>query len=130
MLPLPPVEPVAGWRRSLRLPRDYYVRVDSNDYSVHPGVIGRRVEISADLRRVQVTHHGQLVADHPRCWAAHQTITDPDHATSAETLRRAHEDSDHRRSSLVEATDVRVRALADYDTAFGLDDLPHDEEVA
>jgi hypothetical protein len=45
-------------------------------------------------------------------------------------LRRAHEDSDHRRSSLVEATDVQVRALADYDTAFGLDDLPHDEEVA
>jgi transposase len=121
MLPLPPVAPVVGWRRSVRLPRDYYVRVDSNDYSVHPGVIGRRVEIAADLRRVQVTHHGQLVADHARCWAAHQTITDPDHARSAETLRRAHEDSD-RRSSLVEATDVQVRALADYDTAFGLDD--------
>jgi transposase len=44
MLPLPPVAPVTGWRSSLRLPRDHYVRLDANDYSVHPAVIGRRVE--------------------------------------------------------------------------------------
>ena len=25
-----------GWRKSMRLPRDHYVRLDSNDYSVHP----------------------------------------------------------------------------------------------
>jgi transposase len=37
MLPLPPVPPEFGWRKSLRLPRDHYVRIDSNDYSVHPG---------------------------------------------------------------------------------------------
>src|SRR5919108_3859814 len=37
MLPLPPVAPVTGWRSSLRLPRDHYLRLDSNDYSVHPG---------------------------------------------------------------------------------------------
>ena len=36
MLGLPPVAPVTGWRLSTRLPRDYYVRVDSNDYSVDP----------------------------------------------------------------------------------------------
>jgi transposase len=38
---LPPVAPVTGWRLSTRLPRDYYVRVDSNDYSVDPSLIGR-----------------------------------------------------------------------------------------
>jgi hypothetical protein len=27
------------------------VRLDSNDYSVHPGVIGRRIEVTADLGR-------------------------------------------------------------------------------
>ena len=42
MLALPPVAPVVGWRSSQRLPRDHYVRLDSNDYSVHPSVIGRR----------------------------------------------------------------------------------------
>jgi hypothetical protein len=31
------------------LPRDHYVRLDSNDYSVHSAVIGRKVEVGADL---------------------------------------------------------------------------------
>lgn len=35
MLALPPVLPALGWSTSLRLPRDHYVRLDSNDYSVH-----------------------------------------------------------------------------------------------
>jgi hypothetical protein len=41
MLALPPVDPVTGWRMSVRLPRDHYVRLDSNDYSVHPSAVGR-----------------------------------------------------------------------------------------
>ena len=54
MLALPPVAPATGWRSSLRLPRDHYVRLDANDYSVHPAVVGRRVELVAGLDRVQV----------------------------------------------------------------------------
>jgi Mu transposase, C-terminal domain len=54
MLLLPPVAPVTGWRAALRLPRDHYVLLDSNDYSVHLAVVGRRVEVAADLDRVQV----------------------------------------------------------------------------
>ena len=49
-----PVAPAVGWRHSTRLPRDHYVRLDSNDYSVHPGAVGRRVEVTADLDRVRV----------------------------------------------------------------------------
>jgi transposase len=37
MLSLPPVAPAVGWRSSGRLPRDYYVRLDSNDYSPASG---------------------------------------------------------------------------------------------
>jgi hypothetical protein len=87
MLSLPPIAPVTGWRRSLRLPRDHYVRLDSNNYSVHPAVIGRGVEIRADLERVQAFCDGRLVADHPRCWARHQTISDPGHLAAAAQLR-------------------------------------------
>jgi transposase len=58
MLTLPPVPPEVGWRKSLRLPRDHYVRLDSNDYSVHPGAIGRRIEIGADLERVWASCEG------------------------------------------------------------------------
>jgi hypothetical protein len=68
-LGLPPVAPVTGWRSSLRPPRNHYVRLDSNDYSVHPAVIGRRIEVIADLDRVTAFCDGRLVADHERiCW--------------------------------------------------------------
>jgi len=40
MLSLPAVPPVTGWRAATRLPRDHYLRLDGNDYSVHPAVIG------------------------------------------------------------------------------------------
>jgi transposase len=88
MLPLPPVAPETGWRSSLRLPRDHYIRLDANDYSVHPAVIGRRVEVIAGLDRVRVLSGGQTVADHERAWARHQVITDAEHKAAAAALRR------------------------------------------
>jgi transposase len=116
MLSLPPVAPVTGWRSALRLPRDHYVRLDSNDYSVHPAVVGRRVEVAADLDGVRVHCDGRLVADHVRCWARHQTISDPDHLRAAARLRAERAAVTGR-----DDTQVQLRCLADYDAAFGLD---------
>jgi transposase len=120
MLALPPVAPVTGWRSSLRLPRDHYVRLDSNDYSVHPAVVGRRVEVTADLERVRVWCGGRLVAEHVRCWARHQTLSDPAHVAAAAQLRqdRAALGATNARRDQGE---VQLRCLADYDAAFGLD---------
>jgi transposase len=119
MLPLPPVASATGWASSLRLPRDHYVRLDGNDYSVHPAVVGRRVEVRADLERVTVSCDGRLVADHVRCWARHQTISDPAHLQAAAQLRRdrAAVGAAGRRDQ----DEVQLRCLADYDAAFGLD---------
>ena len=116
MLELPPVAPVVGWRAATRLPRDHYVRLDSNDYSVHPAVIGRKVEVSADLDQVIVTCQGKVVATHVRCWADHQTLTDPVHAEAAAGLRQA------RRLSAVHPVDTLVeqRELTDYDRMLGV----------
>jgi transposase len=117
MLSLPPVAPATGWRASLRLPRDYYVRLDSNDYSVDPAVIGQRIEVAADLDRVRVFCGGKLAADHERIWARHQTLTDPAHWAAAQALRR-------QRLAIVRPPaepEVQIRCLADYDTALGLD---------
>ena len=88
MLALPPVAPETGWRLAVRLPRDHYVRLDANDYSVHPAAIGRRVEVVASLDRVQAWCGGQLAADHERSWAWHQVITDPAHRAAAAAMRR------------------------------------------
>jgi transposase len=116
MLTLPPVAPVTGWRHSARLARDHYIRLDSNDYSVHPAVIGRRIEVIAGLDRVTVLCDGRLVADHERIWAKHQTITDPQHLAAAKALRRERREIVH----LSAEPEVEQRVLADYDIALGL----------
>jgi transposase len=91
MLELPPLDAgQLGWHKQVRLPRDYYVRVDASDYSVHPSVTGRKVTVRADLDRVTASCEGRLVAAHERCWAAHQTITGPLHAEAARVMRQAH----------------------------------------
>lgn len=117
MIALPPVPPVTGWHHSTRLPRDHYIRLDGNDYSVHPAVIGRRIEVVADLHRVRVACDGRLVADHDRVWARHQTISDPVHVAAARALRME-------RLEIVRPAvepQVEQRCLADYDDALGLD---------
>jgi hypothetical protein len=92
--------------------------VDSNDYSVDPSVIGRNVEIAAGLEEVIVTCQGRPVARHLRCWAAHQSITDPAHASAAAQLRQARRQLTARPAD----TDVQQRALADYDRILGTGD--------
>ena len=47
-----------------------------------------------------VTCEGKVVADHARCWARHQTITDPEHTAAAKRLR-------HGRALLRPAADRR-----------------------
>ena len=124
MLTLPPVAPVTGWRSSLRLPRDHYVRLDGNDYSVHPTAIGRRVEVAADLDRVRVFCDGRPVADHTRSWARHQTFTDPIHAEAAKAMRREHRALSAARALRPADVQVEQRTLSSYDIALGLvDDL-------
>ena len=88
---------------------------------MHPGVIGRRIEVIADLDRVKVFCDGKTVADHERVWAWHQTITDPEHREAANILR-------HNRIGalrpVLERHDqviVEQRCLSDYDAALGID---------
>ena len=128
MLPLPPIGPSVGWANRVRLGRDYYVRIDSNDYSVDPSMIGRFLDVHADLSRVEVRHDGRLVAAHDRVWARGMTITDPTHVAVAKVLR---EQFQHPRPT-TDPDDGLVRDLADYDRAFGLidgglSDLPASE---
>ena len=116
MLPLPPVVLHLGWRNQVRLGRDYYVRVDTNDYSVGPAAIGRVVDVAADLERVRVRMGGRIIAEHERAWARGLTITDPGHVDEAAVLRRQFQQP----RTLAAVDDGLRRDLADYDRAFGL----------
>ena len=102
------------------------MRIDSCDYSVDPAVIGRFVDVTADLDRVRVTCGGRVVADHARCWARAATITDPAHVAIAARLRTAWQDEERARARAgdrrhPDGHPVPLRALPDYDALFGVD---------
>jgi transposase len=116
MQSLPKSPPVTGLRLRVRLARDYYVRVDGNDYSTDPRFIGRFVDIHASLTEVIVSCGGQPAGRHVRSSRTALTITCPEHVAAAANLRahyqrpkgaevRAHQDG-HR---------VQIRALSDYE---------------
>lgn len=126
MRALPPVAPTVGITSRVRLGRDYYVRVAGNDYSVDPNVIGRFVDIHAGLDEVAVTCTGTLVAAHQRCWATHQSITDPTHVVAAAELRTAYQarTAATRGPRAPTGTEVAQRSLSHYDEVFGLPSPP------
>jgi transposase len=87
MMAFPPVLPDPSWRFTTRLPRDHYVRVDTNDYSVNPRFVGRRVNVVVTLEEVTVTCDGAEVARHRRTLAKHQTLLAPAHARILRQIR-------------------------------------------
>jgi hypothetical protein len=116
MMGLPPVLPEPALRFGVRLGRDHYVRVGTNDYSVHPRAIGRRVEVRVDAEWVVVTCAGVEVARHQRAWGRHRVLTDPDHERARIVMRATR----LALAEMGEATDdVEVRDLAVYDRATG-----------
>jgi len=87
MMSFPPVLPDPSWRYSTRLGRDHYVRVDTNDYSVNPRFIGRKVDIQVTLDEVTVTCDNTEVGRHRRCLAKHQTLLSAEHARIVRQIR-------------------------------------------
>ncbi|ALE85691.1 transposase [Pseudonocardia sp. HH130629-09] len=132
MIVLPPVAPQVGLTHRIRLARDYYVRVDTNDYSVDPRMIGRFVEVVASPTAVEVFCGNERVASHDRSWGRHLVITDPAHVATAADMRHAlaeqrraqqrSQQSGTRRHNDGHA--VAIRALPDYDALFGVDFTP------
>jgi transposase len=117
MLPLPPVPANVDWHKDTRLGGDHWVRVETNDYSVHPKAIGRRITIRVDADTVTVNCGREIVARHERVLAHHVTVTDPAH----DAARRAR--ATQIPLPLHDASgepEVAVRDLADYDRVLGV----------
>ena len=114
MLGFPPVLADTSWRFSTRLPRDHYVRVATNDYSVNPRFVGRRVEVKVTLDEVIVTCEGTEVARHRRCLAKHQTLLAAEHARVLRAMRV------EARAAEALTAEVEVRDLAVYDRIAGV----------
>ena len=103
---LPAPLPDLDRRTVLRVPPQPYARVDTVDYSLDPGFVGRRVELRVSQREVRAIalDSGLVVAAHERTFARHTTVTALDHA------RGLREQRDARHAATVE-----IRSLARYD---------------
>jgi transposase len=109
MAPLPAQAPDVDRRWVLRVPPDPYLRFDTCDYSLDPGLVGRQVEARISEREVLAValDTGELACRHARSFARHRTVIALEHAR---TLKRQR----HERRGVLEPV-VEVRSLAAYD---------------
>lgn len=108
MTPLPAAGPEVDRRWVLRVGADPYLRFDTCDYSLDPGLVGRKIEVRVSDREVSAValDTGELACRHPRSFAQHRTITALQHARTLKTQRA------ERRGT---GPDVEVRSLDVYD---------------
>ncbi len=106
MAPLPDPMPDISRRWVMRVPPDPYLRLDTNDYSLDPALVGRRIEVRVGQQQVlaAVLDTGELACRHQRVFARHRTITALEHARALKDARRQPEEQP-----------VEVRPLARYD---------------
>ena len=106
MARLPGQPPDVDRRWVTRVAPDPFVRVDTNDYSLDPGLVGRRVEVRVSQREISavVLDTGELACLHQRSFAKHRTVTALEHARTLQAGRRPAEPA------------VEVRLLDVYDT--------------
>jgi transposase len=109
MAPLPQVWPDTDRRWVLRVPPDPYLRFDTNDYSLDPLLVSRRVEARISEREVLAValDTGELACRHARSFAKHRTITALEHARTLKHQR-------HERRGSAEPQ-VEIRSLTSYD---------------
>lgn len=106
MRPLPERLPDTDRRLCTRVPPDPYVRLDTNDYSLDPRLVGRRVDVRISQREILATclDTGELACRHVRSFARHRTITALEHARALRELR-----------GVAAEPEVETRPLARYD---------------
>ena len=89
MRALPARMPSTARRWTIRVSAQPFVRLDTNDYSLDPRFVGRRVEVRAGQRELVAValDTAELVARHRRRFARHLTIAAPEHERALRELR-------------------------------------------
>jgi transposase len=111
---LPASRPDVDMRLEVRVAKDGFVRVRDVDYSVPPGLAGRRVAVRVSLTEVTVTLEGETIARHRRSWVPADVVLDPAHARMLRLARAA--------TRRLQAGDIDLAGpdLAAYDALAGL----------
>jgi hypothetical protein len=111
---LPRPLPSTDRHAEVRVSRDCFVRFAGVDYSVPPGLVGRRVRLVASLTEVSVFADGDELARHARSYVPADVVLAPAHARAL--LR---EQAARRRMATKDVT-LPVVDLARYDAAVGV----------
>lgn len=110
MRALPEAMPDPDRRWVTRVSPQPYVRVDRNDYSLDPRLVGRRVEVAAGQAEIIAValDTGEIGCRHRRVYAGGLVFTDPAHQQALEELRG-------QRRGRRQEPQVEIRPLARYD---------------
>jgi len=98
----------------VRVSKDGFIRCGNVDYSVPPGLSGRRVQLTVSLRELTVFLDGAELARHTRSYVPADVVVDPAHVRALRLARDAKRRLQHK--------DVAVPSvnLARYDAAVGM----------
>lgn len=72
-----------------RVTRDGFVRLADVDYSVPPGLAGRRIQARISLTDVTLYLEGRELAQHPRSYVPADVVMAPEHARALKRARQA-----------------------------------------
>jgi transposase len=111
--PLPDPLPDVSRQLETRVGKDCFVRVGNVDYSVPPGLAGRRVQLQVTLQRVVVRLEGTVIAEHERSWIPADVVMAPTH------LRLLREHRQARQALRAGDVDVPAPDLAAFDAIAG-----------
>jgi len=86
---LPDPLPDVDHRTEVRVQRDGFVRIGGVDYSVPPGLSGRRVAVRTSPREIVVHLEGNQIARHRRSFVPAGVVLSPAHARALRLAREA-----------------------------------------
>jgi transposase len=97
-----------------RVMKDGFIRVGGADYSLPPGLSGRRVSVRMSLVKVFVHLEGELIAEHDRSYVPADVVLQPAHVRALRLQKSA------RKRLVAGDLDVPAPDLARYDAVMGL----------
>lgn len=89
LAPLPDPFPDTDRHREVRVTKDGFCRVGDVDYSVPPGLSGRRLQVRSSWEQVVIFSEGQEIARHRRSFVPADVVLDAAHARALRLAREA-----------------------------------------
>jgi transposase len=90
LAPLPDPLPSTDRHSEVRVTKDGFCRIGDVDYSVPPGLSGRRLQVTVSTTEVVIFSEGTQIARHRRSFVPADVVLDPTHARQLRLARQAH----------------------------------------